>query len=118
MCCTIAYIIISIGPLSAVKNLLCSIQNSSIYLTWIAPFTLDLTGINPDIEGYRVYGIDNVSSTIESFEVNTTEFNLDIHSKKQCFSTYFIVAPINAVGGGDNSTVSCFTFNSKCSVTS
>ena len=106
---------IVIGHLSTIKNPSCAIQNSTVHLTWTAPFSLNIVGIHPDIEGYRVYMIDNANRIVESYEVITSEFSLDIHSNEQCFSADFIVTAVNAVGEGDGSRVSCsLPLNSKC----
>ena len=43
------------GQLSAVGSLNVTMAcNSTLSLSWTAPFTLNITGVNPDINGYCV----------------------------------------------------------------
>lgn len=93
-----------LGLLSAVGSLELAVLNySTIRLTWTAPFTLDITGVDPDISYYV-----NVSGTSDSRElydasyniIITTNFTFELPSRSGCFRWYFGVIPVNPVGIG------------------
>ena len=96
---------ISSGLLDTVSSLktipLCQI----IHLTWNAPPSLDITGVDPDI-WYRVdIAVDNI--TLSTYDdINVTEFNftMDDHNGTNTSLIYeFRVTPINGAGNGRTS---------------
>ena len=86
-----------------------SLKNGSlsqvIRLTWDAPFTLDITGVDPDI-WYRVdITVANSPSNTYSISrvVNITEFNFtmdDYYDTNTSVIFEFQVTPINGAGYG------------------
>ena len=84
-----------------------SLRNESlgqvIRLTWDAPFSLDITGVDHDI-WYRVdITVENDPSSAYSRVVNVPEFNFvtrDYNGTKISVIFEFRVAPINAAGNG------------------
>ena len=78
-----------------------------IRLKWDAPFSLDITGVDPDF-WYRVdVTVDNISLSTYHFTVNNPEFNFTVAN---CIDTNtsviyrFLVTPINGAGDGVTSS--------------
>lgn len=94
--------------LAAVGSPTLSTQDNSIILTWTPPFTLDITDITPDIEGYCV-DVINASSSLNIYSrcrINGTEFIYPIPLKSWCSLYLFTLTPVNRVGNGTRTTVS------------
>ena len=107
--CTYYSYLLLIGLLSAVRSL-SSIANSTlIYVTWEPPFTLDITGEDPDITGYCVDVINSTSSVTLHSEcgVTETEFTYLMPPERYCYSTTFSssITPLNIVGRGEVATL-------------
>ena len=89
----------SAGLLDAVRNLKTESLGQVIHLTWDAPFSLDITGVDPDI-WYRVeITVDNTSYFISKV-VNISEFNLTMNDYNTSLIYEFRVTPINGAGDG------------------
>ena len=76
-----------------------------IRLTWDAPFSLDITGVDPDI-WYHVDVTVNNSPFSSYNDIYVTEFNftMDGHSGTNTSVIYeFRVTPINGAGNGTTS---------------
>ena len=72
-----------------------------IHLTWDAPTTLDITGVDPDI-WYRVdIAVDNI--TLSTSSVNVSKFNFTMNSTSTSVIYEFRVTPINGAGNGTTS---------------
>ena len=115
--CTIIHILLLLcvhisfsGLLNAVNNLRSESLGQVIRLTWDAPFTLDITGVNPDIW----YCVDitvnndpfnNSSDSIpfNTYFVNTPEFNFTNNGANTSVIYQFRVTPINGAGNGTTS---------------
>ncbi len=85
-------------------------KGSTITLNWTAPFTLDISGVDPDIT-YCVDVVNFTSSATLHSEcgINRTEFTyLVVSTNAGCDIIQFIVNPINIVGNGTTSTISYF----------
>lgn len=98
----------SAGLLDAVTNLTTDSLGQVIRLTWDAPPSLDITGIDPDI-WYRVDitvdndPFNNFSDSIPFYFVNTSEFNFTQGSANTSVIYQFKVTPINGAGNGTTS---------------
>ena len=95
----------SIGLLDAVSNFKSESLGQVIHLTWDAPFTLDITGVDPDI-WYRVE-ITMTDGPLSMYFacriVTIPEFNfiMDDHNDTSTSVVYaFRVTPINDAGDG------------------
>ena len=101
------FLYFSVGQLDAVTNLTNQSLGHVIHLTWDAPFSLDITGVDPDI-WYRVdITVDNNSfSTLD--DINTPEFNftMDDYNDTNTSVVYeFRVTSINGAGNGTSTPV-------------
>ena len=95
-------VVSSVGLLNAVNNLKIEFLGQVIHLTWDAPFSLDITGVDPDI-WYRVdVTVDNnYFSTYD--DINVTQFNFtmaDYNDTNTSVIYEFRVTPINGAGNG------------------
>ena len=79
-----------------------TVQDSTISLTWTAPFTLDIRGVDPDI----TYCVCVTSSlTLHSQCVITeTEYEYPIPPDSACHDHMVTVTPVNPAGNGTSST--------------
>ena len=92
------------GILSAVGSLRATSQNYTFFLTWTAPFTLDIAGVDPDIT-YCVGVVNSTSSTLHSqCGITETEYEYPIPPDSACHMYMFTVTPVNPVGNGQPST--------------
>ena len=100
----------SVGLLDAVSNLKTEYLGHVIHPTWDAPFSLDITGVDPDI-WYRVdITVDNDpfnnSSGIVPFNtyfVNAPEFNFASNYTNTSVIHQFQITPLNGAGNGSTS---------------
>ena len=109
MCATLFNYAI-IGLLPAVSDLQVTTLNSTtLSLTWVPPFTLDIIGVDPDITGYCVDVINSTSSEILHSECGITEteflYTYALHGKYWCTNFHFTVTPLNVVGNGTPATI-------------
>ena len=73
-----------------------------VHLTWDAPFSLDITGVDPDI-WYRVEITVNNNSFGTYDDIDVTEFNFtmaDYNDTSTSVIYEFRVTPINGAGAG------------------
>ena len=98
--------VVSAGLLDAVSNLRNESLGRVIRLTWDAPFSLNITGVDPDI-WYRVdITLNNVPLTTYSISrvVNIPEFNFTDFDATNISGIFeFQVTPINGAGDGTTS---------------
>ena len=94
------------GLLSAVRNLVALPQRDVISLTWTPPFSLDITGVEPDL-WYRVevYNITGGRTPLTNLTVYEPEFNFTstVPHPSPCDQFEFRVTPVNVVGAGTTS---------------
>ena len=97
---------VTVGLLSAVDAVNIIASNTTLSLTWEPPFTLDITGVDPDIT-YCVDVINSTSSvTLHSqCGINETEFSYPLPQDAVCHSYVLTTTPINVVGRGAPSSV-------------
>ena len=111
-CMAFTYVI-CVGPPANLSNLEGKSLDQTICLTWDAPFSLDITGVDPDIWYHIDIAVDidpfNTSSVnipFISFPVNISEFNftMDDYNDTSTSVIYeFRVTPINGAGTGPQS---------------
>ena len=99
-----------VGLLSAVGSLeiYSNASHDTYFLTWTPPFTLDITGVDPDITGYcvDVTSHSNSTPTLHSqCGINVTEFNFDLSPDSGCHRYIATVKPVNVLGNGSLSSV-------------
>ena len=80
-------------------------QRDIVRLTWTPPFSLDITGVDPDIwyhvEVYNVTAVRRVPLT--NLTVYKPEFNFTVPDPSPCDQFEFRVTPVNVVGNGTSS---------------
>ena len=89
------------GLLSGVSDLVALPQRGVISLTWSPPFSLDITGVDPDL-WYRVY-VYNITSgraPLTNLTVYEPEFNFTVSDSSPCDQFEFRVTPVNGAGNG------------------
>lgn len=97
-----------VGLLSSVNDLKAISKPSSILLTWIQPFSLDITGVDPDlwycIEVYNVTSVNTTSESIKLLSTNCSvylpEFTFILNPPNPCDEFEFRVTPVNGAGNG------------------
>ena len=97
------------GLLDAVGSLDVNMSgDSTLALNWRAPFTLDITGIQPDIQ----YCVDvmTTTSSLTTCTINVTKFSYSLPPNSSCHDYYeFTVTPVNVVGNGTPSSLNFST---------
>ncbi len=94
----------AVGSLTATPILLDSI----ISLTWTPPFSLNITGVDPDITGYCVGVVNSTSSLLIDSQcgITDTQYNYTVSPNDIVCDTYtFTVTPVNIVGNGTSASV-------------
>ena len=104
-----------VGLLSVVGSLNITASDSTLSLTWEPPFTLDITGVDPDITGYCVDVINSTSSVTlySEYGIMETLFTYPIPENTNCTVVEFIVTPVNAVGLGTSAAESYIRLRSS-----
>ena len=80
----------------------------AIYLTWVPPPSLDLTGIDPDIMHYEISVFNNKTGQTENLNVHGTNFTYYVHpahGSDLCQELEFSVLAVNIVGRGSKNTI-------------
>ena len=83
-------------------------NNLAIHLTWGAPPTLDLTGVDPDIIHYEI-SVFNKTGESENFTALHTEYTYrarQVQCTDLCQDLEFSVLALNIVGRGNKNTIS------------
>ena len=105
------------GLLEAVGSVLVLNKNSSITISWSAPFSLDVTGVDPDIWYslhvlvYNVTDENNPTVIICTDCINITETHYTFtpdYLLSPCHVYNFSVIPLNGVGQGESTNHSTF----------
>ena len=104
----------SVGRLAAVGSLEVYSGHAFILLTWTPPFSLDLTGIDPDLwYCVEVYNISSGGTLLtNSYTVSEPRFNFTVTSPSPCDRFEFRVTPVNGAGNGSMTSVNG-SFGSK-----
>lgn len=111
--------IMYIGIPSAVRSLNLSLNRSAInrtvVLNWMPPFSLDITGVDPDVTycvevvGRPIYRAEErVEERVEESKcrIDVTEFSYPIPLRSWCYDFSFAVIPSNVVGSGIPTSIS------------
>lgn len=88
-------------------------NRTTILLTWREPYTLDITGVDPDISHYEV-NIRNADNEQYFRVVNTsvTTYSFDQQSSSTACSVFeFQIAAVNLAGIGEKSSPVNGSFN-------
>ena len=93
------------GPPQAVGNPRIILINGTLYLSWIPPFTIDITFVDPDL--HYIIEIMNItsagnSSTIpcDNCPVASPDYVFAVENPSPCDSFTFVVIPTNEAGNG------------------
>ena len=90
------------GLLAAPSNLkAASITTAAIHLTWDHPYTLDITGIDPDISSYVIYIRNANTGNTTTVSVTETEYTFARQDFRHCDTFEFRVQAVNVVGEGN-----------------
>ena len=97
--------VLCIGLLCAVTGLDVNVLDSVVSTMWNPPWTLNILGVNPDIE-YCVDVMTPTSSLITTCSINTTDFSYLLPPDSGCHDYYELtVTPVNIVGNGTPSSL-------------
>ena len=108
----------TLGLLSSPSDLMVIYNASSVTISWAAPFSLDVTGVDPDIWYsvliYNVTDENNPTAILCTDCINITEthytFTPDYLSP--CHVYNFSVIPVNGAGQGESSSnVTCAKYS-------
>ena len=104
-----------IGILAAVGNFTVHPQQSSILLTWDPPFSLDITGVDPDLwYCVEVYNISRGGALLTSnCSVYEPQFYFNATNPSSCHKFEFTAFAVNAVGNGSVASVNGTFFKGK-----
>lgn len=99
------------GKPSAVGDLNLAQNSSHIILNWIQPFSLNITGVSPDVT-YCVQvlaeGLSPPENT-KSCEIERTEFSYPLPTRHWCYNYFISITPQNLAGMGASSSFSYVT---------
>ena len=93
------------GPLQKVTNLKIDLNLNMLNLSWDAPFSLDLTNVDPDI----IYYVQVINTTCGNGSIlfrngTITETELNLFGYSQHHTYEMIVTPRSNVEGAQNGT--------------
>ena len=105
-----------LGLLAAVENLTVHSHPSFVLLTWVRPFSLDITGVDPDlwycVEVYNItWGRAPLTTNCSVYEPH---FYFTAPNPSPCDLFEFTVFAVNAVRNGSVASVNGTFFKSKC----
>ena len=85
-----------------------STENSTFFLTWAPPVTLNVIGTEPNVSSYCVNVFNTTSTTTlhSECDINETRFSYPMPSRSWCDLFVISITPVNEVGNGTRSTVS------------
>ena len=94
------------GLLSTIEFQTVGVIGTEVSITWTAPFTLDISRVDPDIT-YCVDVVNSTSSSIVLSEcgITVTGFNFSIPIGRVCDNYTFTITPVNLVGNGTTVTL-------------
>jgi hypothetical protein len=99
------------GPPRAVPNLSAVSNASSVTISWSAPFSLDVTGVDPDIwYSVLIYNVtdENNSTDIlctDCINITETHYTFTPDYPSHCHLYNISVVPLNGAGLGESSSI-------------
>lgn len=105
------HLYVNTGLLSVVRALTLMVQDSTIFISWEPPYTLDIADEDPDIRSYCVRIDVGVIFTSGTFELHSacgildTKFQHPFGNLDGCYLYIVSVAAVNRVGNGTQSAV-------------
>ena len=100
---------IIIGLLTPVENLSATYNETAIIFNWTAPFTLDITNFDSDIEGYcATITNGSMGHVYTRCGIANTFFIYDIPKGSRCGNFTLSVFAVNLVGNGTENSISVF----------
>ena len=103
------------GLVPAVMNLTAKSDVSSVTISWTAPFSLDVTGVDPDIWYsvliYNVTNENNITAILctDCTNISETHYTFTPDHLSPCDVYNFSVIPYNGAGQGESSgTITSF----------
>ena len=97
----------------SVNDLNISSDATSVTIAWTAPFSLDVTGVDPDIwYSVLIYNVTDEPTTIpctDCINITETNYTLTPDYPTPCHKYVFTVIPVNGVGQGDSLSVTGYT---------
>ena len=99
------YSLVYTGPLSAVTDLGVISNASSVTISWSAPFSLDVTGVDPDIwYSVLLYNVtDENNPKLLEKHTTTTSYTFAPAGFSPCHKYLFSVIALNGAGRGETS---------------
>lgn len=98
---------IIIGYLAAVGSLTLTVRDFFIFLTWTPPFSLDITGVEPDIAEYCIdidaEDVYEENPSLPSCGINEPGYNITLPYESVCYTYIIAVYAVNLVGNGEQS---------------
>ena len=97
------------GLLSAASNVSATSDASSITISWTAPFSLDVTGVDLDIwYSVLIYNVTDENnpttiSCIDCINITETHYTFTPDYLSPCHVYNFSVIPVNGAGQGESS---------------
>ena len=112
---------ISVGPLSSVDLKIVHNNATSLTVSWSAPFSLDVTGVDPDIWYsvliYMYNGTDEENPTAipctDCTNLTVTHYTFSPDNPIPCHTYTFTVIPYNGAGQGESSHNATATIGSE-----
>ena len=100
------YYTIHAGPLQKVTNLSIDLNSNMLNLSWDAPFSLDLTNVDPDIVYYvQVINTTCGNGSITFTDDTITETELNLYGYSQHHTYEMNITPRSNVEGAKNGTM-------------
>ena len=94
-----------LGRLSAVGDLTRTLTPPNIILTWTPPFSLDISGVSPDVT-YCVRAEADGLQPETRCGIESAEFLYQLPPRHWCYNYFFTVTPQNLVGMGNSTSIS------------
>lgn len=92
-----------------------SVRDGRISLNWIAPFTLDISNDENDIDGYCIEVMISTSSR-SLCGITVMEYSFPLPMDSVCHVYRVVVAAVNGVGRGENNTLTYSQVETSTSV--